>query len=249
MTPYRVKAVNTAVGTENKIHSDEAAKYGFRAGLVPGTTVYGYMTVPVVSRFGREWLDHGRMELRLEKPFYDGEMVEVRIQEDGRSLQVSAADERGEVRAVATATLEAGEYTIVPPRGELPAERPPASEATMTAGRVLGSLKEQLPPWPGDPLEIYRGTGALAHPEALLTLANQIVSRNFVISPWIHTASDVRCRRAAVPGESVTVRGAIREVYERKGHHFMKLDVCVVAEDGGAIQEILHTAIWKMRQS
>ena len=42
---YTVKARNTSTSSENKIHDDAVAKtYGFRGGLVPGVTVYAYLT-------------------------------------------------------------------------------------------------------------------------------------------------------------------------------------------------------------
>ena len=73
---YRVSAYNTSKQSENKIHDDAtAASYGFRAGLVPGITVYAYMTVPIVERFGIDWLERGSINVKFHKPFYDGEEV------------------------------------------------------------------------------------------------------------------------------------------------------------------------------
>src|SRR5438309_947388 len=57
---YRVKARNTAESPENKIHDDAVARqYGFRGGLVPGVTVYAYLTHPLVAAFGAAGLDRG----------------------------------------------------------------------------------------------------------------------------------------------------------------------------------------------
>ena len=51
-----LRAVNTAPDSENKMHDDRvAAQYGFRGGLVPGVTVYGYMTVPSWSMRPSGW--------------------------------------------------------------------------------------------------------------------------------------------------------------------------------------------------
>src|SRR5439155_1608329 len=59
-TSYAVQAYNPATASENKIHDDEVARtYGFQGGLVPGVTVYAYMTHPVAETFGRPWLEHG----------------------------------------------------------------------------------------------------------------------------------------------------------------------------------------------
>src|SRR5437763_12392010 len=76
MTVHRIRAVNTATDSENKIHDDQvAARYGFQGGLVPGVTVYGYMTLPVIEHFGDAWPEHGAMSVRFKAPVYDGEEV------------------------------------------------------------------------------------------------------------------------------------------------------------------------------
>src|ERR1700704_1967297 len=80
---YRVRAHNTAADSENKIHDDRvAAEYGFRGGLVPGVTVYGYMTVPMVTHLGEAWLGTGAMEVRFLQPVYEGQEIVVRADED-----------------------------------------------------------------------------------------------------------------------------------------------------------------------
>src|SRR5260370_31336665 len=82
---FRVAAHNTAPDSENKIHDDRVAQaYGFRGGLVPGVTVYGYMIPPVLERLGRAWLEHGGMNPRLFAPCYPGEKVPVRC--DGSTV-------------------------------------------------------------------------------------------------------------------------------------------------------------------
>src|SRR5579871_5974345 len=66
MECYHVRARNTAPDSENKMHDNRtAAAYGFRGGLVPGVTVYGYLTVPVIHRFGVDWLAKGGMRVRF----------------------------------------------------------------------------------------------------------------------------------------------------------------------------------------
>src|SRR5260221_8317804 len=82
-TMYRVVAHNTAADSENKIHDDRvAAQYGFRGGLVPGVTVYGYMTAPVVQHFGEAWLAGGAMEVRFLQPVYEGQEIVVQAEQD-----------------------------------------------------------------------------------------------------------------------------------------------------------------------
>ena len=50
LPPYRVRAKNTSAYSQNKIHDDAVARrLGFKGGLVPGVTIYAYMTHPVVT--------------------------------------------------------------------------------------------------------------------------------------------------------------------------------------------------------
>ena len=69
-----MKAFNSATASENKIHDTAVARtYGFEGGLVPGVTVFAYMTEPVVATWGRDWFEGGTMSARFAKPFYEGE--------------------------------------------------------------------------------------------------------------------------------------------------------------------------------
>src|SRR5215470_12721764 len=78
LSPYQVKAVNTATASENKIHDDAVARrFGFGGGLVPGVDVYAYMAHQPVARWGRAWLERGTAECRFQKPVYDGDIATV----------------------------------------------------------------------------------------------------------------------------------------------------------------------------
>ena len=55
------------------MHSDDVARrFGFQGGLVPGVTVFAYMTRPVVAHYGARWLARGWAEVSLAKPAYEG---------------------------------------------------------------------------------------------------------------------------------------------------------------------------------
>src|SRR5207248_4919451 len=102
-----MRAHNAATASENKIHDDTVARrHGFAGGLVPGITVLGYLTHPVVEAWGRPWLERGTMSARFRRPIYDGEAVEVTATfgDDDRA-EVEAHNSAGEVCAVATASL------------------------------------------------------------------------------------------------------------------------------------------------
>ncbi|MFY9609073.1 MAG: MaoC family dehydratase [Blastocatellia bacterium] len=264
---YRVRARNTSVDSENKIHDDAvAASYGFRGALVPGITVYAYMTVPLVERFGLAWLERGSMQVKFHQPFYAGEevIVNARVDADSEPIKVSVTAGRsdGTVCATALATIKdpstwLGEGRITEyPKAALPEaeSRPEASRESLVAGATLGTLigKFDLPDVTllgslDERLPVYFGSQAVAHPFALLRLSNHILMSNVKLGPWIHTASDLINQSAVRNGEEVSVRGRVSECFERKGHEFVVLDVLVVANRDRIVQQVRHTAIYRPR--
>jgi hypothetical protein len=267
LAPYRVRARNTSVTSENKIHDDRtAARFGFRGGLVPGVTVYAYMTVPLVAEFSGAWLERGSMQVKFHQPFYEGEEVVVRAEVDASSdpVKIALRAERtdGTVCATALATIDDKSEWLGPARLDAyavhplpePDRRPQASREAMVKGAPLGTLVEKLDLADvaslreiDERLPVYYGEHAVAHPARLLGLANQALMRNFTLGPWIHTASDLINRSAARNGEEISVRGRISDSFERKGHEFVVLDLLMVAGETRIVEQVRHTAIYRPR--
>jgi hypothetical protein len=248
---YDVEAFNTATTSSNKIHDDAVAReYGFRGGLVPGVDVYAYMTHVPVSHWGIEFLRHGWMTARFEKPVYDGQQVSVTgaSEDDALLLEVTGPD--GVVRATGRASLTPPPTDReVPPEAPLPDPRPPASAESLRPGTVLGSIADEFDPNRAleylaavrEDLAIYT-EGPYAHPGWMLRFANSILTANVVLGPWIHVSSDVALLGVVGNGQAIDVHGAVVDEYERKGHRFVDLDVAILAE-GDLVQRIHHTAI------
>jgi len=265
---YEVHARNTAVESENKMHDDTvAAQFGFRGGLVPGVTIYAYITVPIVALFGSAWLERGAMQIKFHQPFYEGDLVRVRaeVDTDAEPIKVAVRAERedGTVCATALATIDddtawLGEARLEDyPERLLPvfATRPAATSDSIVVGATLGTLEETITVADATLLEqlderlpIYTGATAVAHPFTLLSLANQILMHNFKLGPWIHAASDLINLSAACAGDQVAVRGRIAERFERKGHEFVVMDLLMVANGHRVIQQVRHTAIYRPRE-
>ena len=244
--------MNTAADSENKIHDDRvAANYGFRGGLVPGVTVYGYMTMPVLQYFGEEWLERGAMSVRFKEPVYEGEQVAIAssVQESGR-LEVSVENGRAAGLAWMERNRMAPRVEDYPAREMRPHDsRPEASTEMLAPGTVLGTLTTTLDlanATMSAPLPAHISELRLAHPAILLALSNEILVRNFVLGPWIHAASEVTNFSAARDGETVEVRGRVEETHERKGHQFVVLKLLMLSGTR-VIQDVRHTAIWKPR--
>ena len=239
---YRVRAENIAVESENKIHDDQvAAKYGFRGGLVPGVTVYGYMMVPIVE-MAPEWLERGSMRLRLMEPFYDGEEVLVLAERGNDGLiTVTAEREDGTVCAKGTASIRDAALAAPArlPEHPLPAmeQRAAPSSDNVIPGALLGTVIERLDL-----------SGGRSYSERLLQFSNDILARNFRLGPWIHTASEIENWAVAREGDKLSARGRVLERFDRKGHEFVVVDVTIVNSDR-LIQTVRHTAIYKPRMA
>ncbi len=234
---FRVQARNSAIDSENKIHDDRVASaYGFRGGLVPGVTMYGYLIPPVLERFGPRWLERGGMAVRFHAPCYEGETVVACC--DGS--EVNAKHEDGSLYASGVVTVEESQNVVSFPLHPLPEmdHRPTASSATILPGTPLGSIHA--------PLDVE---DAAAIPERLLRMANEILVRNFVMSPWIHAASEVHHYHLAGCGQEVTVSGLIQECFERKGRKFAVAGIQMSTINGSApllIANVRHTFIYQL---
>jgi acyl dehydratase len=261
---YRVKAFNAATESDNRIHSDEVARqYGFSGGLVPGVTVFAYMTRPVLDAFGEDWLRHGTIGGRFLQPVYEGEEVraEASVGDDdaGRpTAAVTVQKPDGEVAATGIATVptesvpapEPDTYAVAP----WPAAKEPAGERSLAAGRVLGTFEvtckpqyaEQYLEIVSDDHPLYRQ--GFAHPGWLLQLANLAFSQQIRLGPWIHVESDVTAFAPVMVGDRIEVRPRVADRFDRKGHRFVALDMLYVV-DGRAVRHVLHTAIWEIRRA
>ena len=256
--PYRVRAFNTAVASENKIHDDTVARrFGFSGGLVPGVEVYAYMTHMAIERWGRDWLERGAAECRFLSPVYDGKIVDVTATAEGDALAIQVKSE-GAICANGTASLDDAprsapkfERANAPPP---PAARPAADERSLAQGTLLGIRPfpisaEYAAQYLADMREtdpIYAREG-LAHPGIVLRQCNQALVQNVVLGPWIHAGSAVRNFSAAKVGDTLSLCAHVAANYERKGHTFVDLDVVVNAGER-PIAEVTHVAIYRPRQ-
>jgi hypothetical protein len=254
---YRVRAANTASDSENKIHDDRvAAQYGFRGGLVPGVTVYGYMTVPIVEA-EPVWLERGSMQVKFLEPVYDGEETLIRAEanEDG-SIDVTAERENGAICARGRASTErhSARAPVFYPEHPLPDQRPVPGPENLIVHSSLGSVVEKLdlvdPSFldlRNERLPIYHGSNPPAHPARLLQFSNEMLVRNFQLGPWIHVASEVNNWSVAWHNDVISARGLIHDRFERKGHQFVVADLMLIANGERLVQTVRHTAIYRPR--
>jgi len=265
---YRISAPRPRVPAENQVHDDRVARaLGFKAGLVPGFIVYGWLTHPVVEALGPAWLASGTFSVRFAHPIYYEELAIVQARVTARTddlvtIEAQAVNAAGEPCATATMGLPTGSTPSVPelaayPAAPLPAERPTVSREHLSRLGVLGTpeilgdratsagflslVSESLP--------VYVGAVAPAHPALYLDQANCALDRNVRVSPWLHVESEGRHLSIARVGERLSTRGRIKSLFERKGHEFVELDLLLVADDVRPVASIRHVAIYKLRQT
>jgi hypothetical protein len=79
----------------------------------------------------------------------------------------------------------------------------------------------------------------------LLRFADCILLENFSLPPWMHVSSSPRHFAPARVGEPLSVRANLIDVFERKGHRFVQLDVVILGTSGPLAQVIPYTAIYR----
>ena len=266
LTTYIVRAHNSSTASENRMHSDDVARrYGFEGGLVPGVTVFAYMTRPVVAHYGADWLARGWAEVTLVKPAYESDLLTVApAAASDRSTGDSAlicTNEAGVELARMQAGLPSVPAGIDPRAGIAPAppiaERPEATWDLMTIGEPFPALHWQPSAQDNaawcedvhDDLSLYReGAAPPLHPGFVLRQANLVLRNRFLLPAWIHAASRITFHRVLRAGTAYEVRAIPEETWVRKGHEFVRLYV-VIRGGGDVAAEIVHTAIYRPRRA
>ncbi|MBO0724108.1 MAG: MaoC family dehydratase [Blastocatellia bacterium] len=256
-----VIAKNYGADHANRIHSDEgAARYGFAGALVPGVGLYAYLTRPVVGALGREWLERGAMSAKFIKPVYDGEKVQARAtiaHSDPAELKLELINQSGELCAIGSASLPDSSAALNPdayPFRALAQAWTP-SIASFSIGDALGSfefdldMKGEMPKFLDNVVESSPIYDSICHPAFWIAQANEILMRNITLGPWIHTASDARHKAMARDGERLSLRGRVIDLYERRGHELVVVDLGLFGETGRTVAHIKHTAIIKLREA
>ncbi len=266
LTVHEVVAKNYGADHANRIHSDDgAARYGFTGALVPGVGLYAYLTQPVLETLGMEWLARGAMSAKFIHPVYDGERVYIECRSAGIDpieLRLELFNLSGVLCAAGAAELPSSLQRLDRddyPLHALPAndEQVPAAIDNFRVGDRLGSLEFTLD-WAGrmakfldDVLEyspVYCGYDAVCHPAFWIAQANEILMRNMVLGPWIHTASEAQHYSVARDGERVSLRGRVIDLHVRRGNEYISLELGFFGEQGRQIAKVKHTAIIKLRE-
>ncbi len=263
MNPYAFRVGYSDPETLNPIHLDAtAARYGFAGALVPGVYMYAWMTVPIVARWGMDWVERGRTHAKFVAPFYDGDdaIFTASPHEDGSLTLIGdcraggEGEDRGEGEnsselehsgrrcAVGSAILldERPHFVVDDyPTAPLPTHRPLASREAF--GQVLGTVESTYTEASTgayrrlvhEPLPLYEIEGVV-HPADIARLGNEVLMANVKLGPWIHTETVATHLGRVAVGETVQARTRVKRLFERKGHELIELDILCVAIGGAS---------------
>ena len=272
LPPLRLRARNTSATSANTIHDDaQARRYGYAGGLVPGVTLYAYLTQVAIGFYGPAWLERGTADFAARRPVYDGEAIvcegtviagtgatpglDLRVVRDGVACAGGTFGLAEETEAATLAPVPAG-----PPA---PDPLPPVSrENGPPVGVPLAPLQSPMSAEDAaayadltdDPNAWYRGPspfgGPLVPPGWLALRQTPLLRANFRFSgPSIHVRSVIRHLAPAFAGRTYSTRGVIRETFARKGNHYLVLDAETRDDQDRAVCRVEHTWIWSVREA
>lgn len=262
-TGYAGVAYNPATASENRIHADDVARqYGFRGGLVPGVTVYACLVEPAVRAWGLDWLSRGEADVILRKPVYDGGAFRVDV-EAGEPARCRMSDADGVLCAEGSVVLPETPSAAPRRRGDPPAPprdaRPDATRAALERLRDEG-MGAFHTTWRGEgenaryradladmPDLVRPDRDGWAHPGFVLGLANWVLSANLRLGPWIHAESRVHNHAPLAFDSPVVTEGRVLDLFERRGHEFVDLDVEVYGKADVPVMSCFHRAIYRLR--
>ena len=247
------------------IHDDASARtYGYRAALVPGIILYGYMADMVVHAWGHDWVTRGTMQSRSRRPAYEGDKLlivaeTVREDADGRSVDMELRDGEGNIVATGRATLphaapvmpDLADFPVLPIAHPLPpvaaggfkvGDRFGSKAETITAEALRDSLDLFGQRWPS-----YAAEG-LIHPSRYPQFATHNALHSYALpTPSIFVSAVTQHLDVAHVGATLSSSGYVTAEYERKGNRYIDQRHLVFA-DGRPVALVLRTSIYAARK-
>jgi hypothetical protein len=259
---HRIKASVDTADSSNRIQDDEfARRYGFRAGLVPGMSIFAYMSRPLVELMGRDWLERGSAEVHFLRPIYEGEEIRVSgsiasVSGDGAlSLDYKASNHQGVACGIGIAKLPAAKSGFEPSLDDYPPGRTklyrPLSLESLQVGEALTPLSSEFTwnvHWQycrksiRDHHPLYE---RIMHPGWLASRASQILAINYEIPAWIDVSSYVHNLHLLEEECTIETRGRVYDKFERDGDHFIILDLAVFSPTC-CLATMRYTAIFRI---
>ena len=259
---YRVRALMDTADSDNRLQDDEYAwRHGFRAGLVPGSSIFAYMSRTLVEFLERDWLERGSAEVRFIRPVYSGEEIRVSglvasVSKEGVvSMEFQALNNQGTPCGTGVAQLPLGAPVPMPSPDDFPPGRAklhrPISLESLQLGECLTPIASEFTwnvHWQycqksiRDHHPVYQ---KILHPGWIVNRASRILAANYAIPAWIDVSCQVQNYHLQQEECVVETRGRVQDKFERGGDHFVVLDLAVFAQTL-CLQTIRYTAIFRI---
>ena len=229
---WSVHAKNLPEHSRNPIHTDEGGKAaGFDGALVAGVTIYAYLTNPILTLWGIDWLREGTSIVEFKAPVLADELVECVTILDEASLNVNATV-NNQIRAKCTASMEK----------PTPNTSPDSSFELLETEEIhLIDGWEDYGQRAGDDTKIYSDLGVI-HPAVWPSLANYVVEKNLVDGGWVHTRSKISHHGLIQIGSVATVESRVINRFETRTGNRAVVDVSI-SVDGEKVVGVEHEAI------
>ncbi len=235
---------------KGSIHDDAVARAkGFRAALVPGAFVYGYVSRLALDAFGRAFAAHGAMSARFRRPVFNGDRLTVAAgplaATDGfLRAEITVTNAEGTVVAGGHVAMPEGDPPAPPALDALPvlarpADVPPIAAGDLRPGQPITTapftftremLERSLDAFAEDH-PLYRGEG-VAHSGCLMRLAMDDTNKSFRFpAPVILVEAGAQHFAPVRAGDRLATSGRILETYERNGRHYFVSEEHLIANE------------------
>ncbi len=248
---------------DNPIHSTDGGKaYGYKAALVGGVHVYGWTIPAVLHVLGEEWLHHGWIHVTFQRPTYPGDAMVARILPGADGAYTLHMDNQEGTHCILgslgrgqapwfdelqepTFKLGAAQPHTLP---QLSLDQAPVGKALlpMSAALSVAEARAYAHDKVADPNPIYYGDQPVIHPGWLAGRPTRLLHHSYHYGPAIHVHSHIQNLAPAYAGQTLVVTGDCREVYARKGHHYIVNDVAIWSETGEELVRLRHTTIFQV---
>jgi acyl dehydratase len=249
----------------NPIHSTGIAqKYGFKAALVGGVTVYGWCVPAILDAVGERWLEDGWADISFRRPVYPGDAMTATVTGDGDTHRLEMANGDGGVCIRGTLGVGTAPFAdaLVRP-SQLVAEPPaePKPELTLASAATGRDMRPMFVPFTADDArnyartlqrddrDIWTGARPRLHPGWLAARMTPLIKHSYWYGPSIHARSQIQHLAPAFAGQGVTVAGHFVRAFEENGHHFAEVDGVILDDAGTEVARIRHTTIFRPRMA
>lgn len=254
-------------GYKGTVHDDAMARrMGYRAALVPGIMVLGYIADAVVAHWGLPWLRQGTLTGRSRRGVYDGDRLRIECSRNtdaseaaGAALRISMFNEEGEEVALGSATLpqkaEAPPSLDEYPRSSFIVPPPTIAAGGFSPGDRFGSLEVLITPeFHEQCLDEFGQTWPAFRAEGLFSAVciQKVVSRSIngsyrFATPPVFVSTAIRHFDTVHVGETLCTAGIIRQVYMRNGHHYYDAETLVTESWSRPIAMVKRSMIYAVR--